>query len=169
MRPTPEMTVTTPTDTAIVFTRRFRAPRALVFDAFTQPEWLRRWMIGPDGWSMSVCEVDLTPGGRFRYVWSRPGRADMGMGGTFVAIDPPGRIVHREVFDADWTGGETTVTTVLEERGGETVMTLTVEYSSRQARDGALATGMTSGMEMSYGRLDGLLGGEPAPPSGASR
>lgn len=157
MRPTPEMTVTTPTETSIVFTRVFHAPRALVFEAFTAPALLCRWMIGPDGWSMSVCEVDLRPGGRFRYVWKKPGGTEMGMGGTFLEVDPPGRIVHRELFDADWTGGETTVTTVLDEREGVTHMTLTVEYSSRAARDGALATGMTSGMETSYARLDGLL------------
>ena len=111
----------------------------------------------PDADKLSVCEVDLRPGGRFRYVWSRPGRTDMGMGGTFVTIEPPERIVHRELFDADWTGGETTVTTVLDERDGITRMTLTVEYSSRAARDGALATGMTSGMDTSYARLDGML------------
>lgn len=157
MRPTPEMTVTTPTETSIVFTRDFHAPRALVFQAFTTPELLRRWMVGPDGWSMPVCEVDLRPGGRFRYVWKKASGTEMGMGGTFVAVEPPGRIVHRELFDADWTGGETTVTTVLEERDGQTRMTLTVEYSSRAARDGALATGMTSGMETSYARLDGML------------
>lgn len=157
MRPTPEMTVTTPTETSIVFTRNFHAPRALVFQAFTTPELLRRWMVGPDGWSMPVCEVDLRPGGRFRYVWKKASGTEMGMGGTFVAVEPPERIVHRELFDADWTGGETTVTTVLEERDGLTRMTLTVEYSSRAARDGALATGMTSGMETSYARLDGML------------
>jgi uncharacterized protein YndB with AHSA1/START domain len=151
------MTVTTPTETSIVFTRDFHAPRALVFQAFTTPELLRRWMVGPDGWSMPVCEVDLRPGGRFRYVWKKASGTEMGMGGTFVAVEPPERIVHRELFDADWTGGETTVTTVLEERDGLTRMTLTVEYSSRTARDGALATGMTSGMETSYARLDGML------------
>lgn len=157
MRPDATMTVTTPTDTSLVFTRTFAAPRALVFDAFTTPALLRRWMIGPEGWRMSVCEVDLVPGGRFRYVWSKHGAADMGMGGTFVEIDPPGRIVHRELFDEDWTGGETLVTTVLDERDGLTHMTLTVEYATREARDGALATGMTGGMEMSYARLDGIL------------
>lgn len=151
------LSVSTPTPTTVVVTRDFHAPRPLVWDAFTRPDLLRRWMIGPDGWTMSVCEMDFVPGGRFRYVWSKPGADDMGMGGAYVAIEPPARIVHREIFDADWTGGETTVTTAFEERSGVTRMTLTVEYSSTAARDGALAIGMTAGMEMSYARLDGLL------------
>lgn len=151
------LAIATPTPTSIVATREFRAPRPLVWDAFTRPELLRRWMIGPDGWTMTVCEVDLVPGGRFRYVWSKPGADDLAMGGTFVTIDPPVRIVHREVFDVDWTGGETTVSTAFDEQGGVTRMTLTIEYSSTSARDGALAIGMTKGMEMSYARLDAML------------
>ncbi len=151
------LSVATPTPTSIVVTREFHAPRPLVWDAFTRPDLLRRWMIGPDGWTMSVCEIDFRPGGRFRYVWSKPGAADMGMGGTFVRIDPPERIVHREVFDEDWTGGETTVTTTFDQRAGVTLMTLSVEYATTAARDGALAVGMTMGMEMSYARLDGIL------------
>ena len=151
------LSVATPTPTSIVVTREFHAPRPLVWDAFTRPDLLRRWMIGPDGWTMSVCEIDFVPGGRFRYVWSKPGAADMGMGGTFVTIEPPERIVHREVFDEDWTGGETTVTTTFDQRAGVTLMTLSVEYATTAARDGALAVGMTTGMEMSYARLDGIL------------
>jgi uncharacterized protein YndB with AHSA1/START domain len=152
------MTLTTPSDREICFTRTFKAPRALVFDAFTRPDLLARWMIGPDGWSMSVCEVDLRPGGRFRYVWTKAGGKEMGMGGTFVEITPPERIVHVELFDEDWTGGETRVTTELVEQDGVTRMSLTVRYASQAARDGALQSGMTSGMEMSYARLDRLLG-----------
>lgn len=151
------MTVTTPSDREICFTRTFRAPRTLVFDTFTRPEWLQRWMIGPEGWSMSVCDVDLRPGGTFRYVWTKPGGQEMGMGGTFIEIAPPERLVHDELFDADWTGGRTRVTTELAEQDGVTRMTMTVVYSSRAARDGALHSGMTSGMEMSYARLDVLL------------
>ncbi|MCC6988791.1 MAG: SRPBCC family protein [Acidobacteria bacterium] len=148
------MTVTTPSECEVRFTRHFKAPRALVFETFTQPEWLRRWLIGPDGWALTVCEVDLIPGGRFRYVWTKPDGKAMGMGGRFVEVTPPSRLVHVEVFDQDWTGGETTVTTDLAEHDGMTEMTMTVVYSSTTARDRALATGMTSGMEMSYARLD---------------
>lgn len=157
MSPAATMTVSTPSDREVRFTRTFKAPRALVFDTFTKPELLARWMIGPDGWTMSVCEVDLRPGGRFRYVWTKPGGKEMGMGGTFVEVTPPSRIVHVEVFDDDWTGGETRVTTELTEAGGVTTMSMTVAYSSMAARDGALQSGMTSGMEMSYARLDQML------------
>lgn len=159
MRPATTLTVDQPTDTSLVFTRRFKAPPALVFEALTTPALLRRWMTGPDGWAMSVCDVDLRVGGRFRYVLSKAGTPDMGLGGTFVEVDRPHRIVHRELFDQDWTGGETLVTTELRADAGGTVMTLTVEYSSREARDGALAVGMTTGMEMSYANLDEVLAG----------
>lgn len=151
------MTVTTPSDHELRITRLLKAPRQLVFDAFTRPALLAQWMIGPDGWTMSVCDVDLRPGGTFRYVWTKAGGKEMGMGGTFVEITPPSRIVHVEVFDEDWTGGETRVTTEFVERDGATEMVLTVRYASTAARDGALASGMTSGMEMSYARLDALL------------
>ncbi len=157
MTPSATMTRSTPSDREVRFTRTFKAPRALVFETFTKPDLLARWMIGRDGWSMSVCEVDLTPGGRFRYVWTKPGGKEMGMGGTFVEVTPPSRIVHVEVFDEDWTGGETRVTTELTESSGVTTMSLTVAYTSMAARDGALQSGMTSGMEMSYERLDALL------------
>lgn len=157
MSSTPTMTLARPTDRDLTITRRFKAPRALVFDTFTKPEWLAQWLIGPDGWSLTVCDVDLRPGGRFRYVWTKPSGKEMGMGGTFVEVTPPSRIVHVEVFDEDWTGGETTVTTELAEADGVTTMTMTVRYSSEAAREAALTTGMTSGMEMSYARLDALL------------
>ena len=157
MRPDATMTVDQPTETSLVFTRRFKAPPPLVFEAFTTPALLRRWMIGPDGWAMTVCEVDLRVGGAFRYVWAKTGQADMGMGGTFLEIDRPVRIVHRELFDADWTGGQTTVTTTFAADSGGTIMRLTVEYASREGRDGALASGMTMGMEMGYSRLDEIL------------
>lgn len=151
------MTLTTPSDDDVRFTRTFKAPRALVFRTFTEPDLLKQWLIGPDGWSLSVCDVDLRVGGTFRYVWTKPNGKSMGMGGRFLAIDPPARIEHVEVFDEDWTGGEATVTTDLAERAGVTEMTMTVRYVSKAARDGALATGMTSGMELSYARLDALL------------
>jgi len=157
MSSTPTMTLARPTDRDLTITRTFKAPRALVFDTFTKPEWLARWLIGPDGWSLTVCDVDLRPGGRFRYVWTKPSGKEMGMGGTFTEVTPPSRIVHVEVFDEDWTGGETTVTTELAEADGVTTMTMTVRYSSEAAREAALTTGMTSGMEMSYARLDALL------------
>ncbi len=152
-----KLTLATPSDCEIVMTRRFDAPRALVFEALTKPELLKRWMHGPEDWSLPVCEIDLRVGGEFRYVWRGPDGAEMGMGGVFREIEPPARIVNTELFDEDWTGGETLVTTELEERNGRTTLTTTVVYTSQAARDGALKSGMEQGLGESYDRLDGLL------------
>ena len=112
--------VTTPSDREVRVTRRFDAPRRLLFQALTTPELLKRWMLGPDGWALAVCTIDLRVGGAFRYVWRKPNGREMGMGGVYRAIEPPARIVHTELFDDDWTGGETEVTTTLAERDGAT-------------------------------------------------
>ena len=149
--------VTTPSDTEARITRAFTAPRPLVFRAFTSPELLPRWMLGPPGFTMPVCEVDLRVGGRFRYVWRKPSGTEMGMGGRFVEVTPPVRLVHVEIFDEDWTGGETQVTTDFDEADGVTTVTMTVRYASKAARDGALATGMTTGMSASFLQLEQLL------------
>ncbi len=149
--------VTTPSDTESRITRSFNAPRHLVFQAFTTPALLTRWMLGPPGFTMPVCEIDLRPGGRFRYVWRKPSGSEMGMGGRFVDVVPPARIVHVEIFDEDWTGGETRVTTEFGERDGVTTVTMTVLYATKDGRDGALATGMTTGMSAGYLALDALL------------
>ena len=158
--------VTTPTETEIRMVRRFHAPRERVFQAVTDPRLLRKWLSGPPGWWLANCEIDLREGGRFRYLWEGPEGAEMGMGGTFLEIDRPNRIVHTELFDEDWTDGETKVTTTLTEEAGTTTLTLTVRYSSEEARDAALETGVTEGISMSYDRLAELLGtGAPADPS----
>jgi uncharacterized protein YndB with AHSA1/START domain len=150
--------LTTPTDREVVVTRSFEAPRERVFDAWTRPELLSRWLLGPPGWTMPVCEIDLRVGGAFRIVWRGPGGIEMGMGGVYREIAPPMRLVHTELFDVDWTGGETLVTTVLAERdGGGTSVTVTVLYASREARDAALRTGMERGMAASYDRLAEML------------
>jgi uncharacterized protein YndB with AHSA1/START domain len=120
-------------------------------------------MLGPPGWTMPVCEIDLRVGGAFRYVWRDQDGNDMGMGGVYREIVPPERVVHNETFDEDWTGGETLVTTLLTEEAGKTTVAITVLYASREARDGALSTGMPEGMAMGYDRLAELLvemGGE---------
>jgi uncharacterized protein YndB with AHSA1/START domain len=144
-------------DLEVTFTRVFHAPRRLVFAAHTQPELIRQWLLGPPGWTMPVCEVDLRVAGKFRYVWRNEQGHDMGMGGIYREIVAPERIVHSELFDEDWTGGETLCTTEFSESGGKTTMRLTVRYASAAARDAALKTGMTDGMEMGYERLDELL------------
>jgi uncharacterized protein YndB with AHSA1/START domain len=159
MKNTGNVTVTTPGDREIVMTRVFDAPRHLVFDALTRPELLKRWMSGPPGWSMVVCEIDLKVGGAYRYVWRGPEGAEMGMGGVHREIVPPERIVCTQLFDEDWTGGEAVGTLVLTERDGKTTLTNTVLYSSREARDAVLKTPMEQGVAAGYDRLAELLAG----------
>ena len=161
MTKTAPVKVTTPSDREVAVTRVFAAPRSMVFDAHTKPDLVRRWLLGPPGWTMPVCEIDLRVGGKYRYEWEHEssGRR-MGVAGTFTEIVRPARIVITQLFDEDWTGGETVVTTDLIEEKGKTTLTTTVRYSSLQARDAALKTGMTTGMEAGYERLDHLLTGE---------
>jgi uncharacterized protein YndB with AHSA1/START domain len=150
--------LTAPGEREIVMTRGFDAPRQLVFDAHTKPELIKRWLLGPPGWSMPVCEIDLRVGGTYRYVWrhDRNGN-EMGMGGLYREIVAPERIVHTERFDEAWYPGEALNTLVLVEKGGRTTLTQTVRYESREARDAVLKSGMESGVAASYERLADLL------------
>ncbi len=147
-----------PSDREIVITRSFDAPREMVWDCHTKPALVRRWLLGPPGWELPVCEIDLRVGGKYRYEWEDKSRGvKMGMGGTFTAVKRPEHVGSKEKFDDDWTGGETNVSQVFTEKNGKTTLTLTILYASKQARDGAAATGMTDGMEHGYQRLDELL------------
>jgi uncharacterized protein YndB with AHSA1/START domain len=150
------LVITTPTEREVVITRKFDASRQMIWDCHTRPELVRRWLLGPPGWEMPVCSIDLKVGGRYRYEWRNADGRTMGMGGVFREIDAPARLVANELFDDDWTGGETRVTQVFTEERGSTRLTLTVLYTSQEARDGAVRTGMTEGMEAGYERLEEL-------------
>ena len=155
--------LTTPSDREIAMTRVFDAPRQLVFDAHTKPDLVRQWLLGPPGWSMPVCEMDVWVGGKYRYVWrhDREG-TEMGMGGVYREIVAPERIVNTEKFDESWYPGEAVDTLVLVEQRGKTTLTLTVRYESWEARDAVLKSGMESGVAASYDRLAELLASTPA-------
>lgn len=157
---TSTLSVTMPSDVEVRVTRVFDAPRRLVFQALTTPAILQRWMHGPNGWTLAVCEVDLRVGGAFRYVWRKASGRELAAGGVFRAVDPPERLVHTELFDDDWTGGEAEVTTALDERDGVTTMTVTMRYASQAGRDAALSTNFTAGMEASYDTLATVLAGD---------
>lgn len=152
-----ELEVTTPSDREIAMTRIFDAPRDLVFDCWTIPALLKRWMTGPDGWSFAVCEIELSVGGRYRFVWRHDDGRDMGMSGTYREILRPERIVSVEIFDVDWTEGEARSTLVLTEKDGRTTSVNTMLYSSKKARDGAIGVGMAKGVAAGYDRLDDVL------------
>jgi uncharacterized protein YndB with AHSA1/START domain len=150
--------VTTPSDREIAMTRVFDAPRRLVFDALTKPELVRQWLLGPPGWSMPICEIDLRVGGKYRYVWRRDSDGtDMGMGGVYREIVAPERIVATEKFDDAWYSGAAVGTAVLVEQGGKTTLTQTVLYESRETRDTVLKSPMEKGVAASYDRLAGVL------------
>ena len=147
-------TFTTPSDTEVVVTRVVDAPRGLVFDAWTNPEHLPHWLV-PRDWNMPVCEIDLRPGGAYRWVWRREDGTEMSITGEYREIDPPDRLVSTESWSGDWP--ETVNTLVLSEEDGRTTMTMTIRYPSRQARDAAMQTGMKDGLTEGFARLDGHL------------
>jgi len=161
MMNTGTMTLVTCGDREIVITRVFDAPRRLVWDAMTKPELLKRWLTGPPGWSMPVCEVDLKVGGAYRYVWRGPDGTEMGMGGVHREVVPPERIVCTQLFDQDWTSGEAVGTLVLNEKDGKTTLTNTILYTTKEARESVLKTPMEQGMAMGYDKLAALLATMP--------
>jgi uncharacterized protein YndB with AHSA1/START domain len=145
--------VTTPGDREIVMTRAFSAPRRLVFDCYTKPELITRWLTGPDGWMFATCDNDLTVGGTFNWVWRNTNGFEMGIHGVYREIVRPERIVRTEVFGDK----ETLATVILSETSGKTTVTTTLLYPSREARDATIKSGMTKGVSASYDRLDDML------------
>jgi uncharacterized protein YndB with AHSA1/START domain len=148
-------TYDTPNETDVVITRVFDAPRSVVFDAHTKPEHLRNWLLGPAGWTMPICELDLRAGGAWRYVWRRSDGTEMAMGGTVREVVVPERMVTTERWGPEWP--ETINTVTFAESNGKTVVKLTIRYPSKEAREQALQTGMKDGIEQSYMRLDELV------------
>ena len=119
-------TFTTPSEREFAITRVFDAPRKSVFEAWTHPKHIPHWMLGPDGWTMPVCEVDLRPGGSWHFVWRRADGTEMGMTGEYREIARPERLVSTERWGGEWP--ETLNTVSLRAEGGKTEVTLTVLY-----------------------------------------
>lgn len=166
MNPTPPsgLQVSTPTDTTIVLTRTFNAPRRLVWEAFFTPDKMRRWMLPPPGWTLTVCECEARVGGALRLAW-KSAEADpaMTLQGVFTEVALHERAVHTEkMVWGGWEGSGQVVGSQLEkhefaERGSVTTMRITQTYDSKEARDGAVASGMEQGMEAGYEQLDAML------------
>jgi uncharacterized protein YndB with AHSA1/START domain len=152
--------ISTPSDTTIVLTRAFNAPRRLVWEAMFTPDKMRRWMLPPPGWTMTVCECDVRVGGALRLAWkSEDADPVMTLDGVFTEAVPHERMVHTETMRL---GSGETVGTLLEthefsEKSGVTTMRITQAYDSKDARDGAIASGMDEGMEAGYKQLDAML------------
>jgi uncharacterized protein YndB with AHSA1/START domain len=152
----PPLSVTLPSDREIEVTRQFQAPADLVFDCWTVPALIRRWL-GFGDWEFVTCEFDARVGGKWRFVTRGPDGFEMASGGTVLEITRPRWIRMTELYDMDWTGGETLVTNRITEAAGVTTSVITILYSSTEARDGARATPMAEGMEAGFKRLDDLL------------
>lgn len=148
-------------DTHVRITRAFEAPRSLIWRAHTEPELMKRWLLGPDGWVMTACELDPTPGASYRYAWApvegQPGEP-FGFEGETVVVDPQRRMVSTErMSGTDFPGTVNDLS--LDEVDGVTLLTLYITYADMAQRDMILATGMTDGMEASYARLESELVG----------
>ena len=159
--------ITLPSDREVKVTRSFKAARPLVYRAYTEPALVQRWLLGPPGWSMPVCEMDVRVGGRYRWRWRNDQDAsEFGFVGTFREVQPPLRLVHTEAYDPGSLGdgfpqNDALVTVTFSEDSGFTTVTTLIDFGSKEARDAAMATGMTDGMEQSYQLLDGLLSEQP--------
>jgi uncharacterized protein YndB with AHSA1/START domain len=152
--------ISTPTDTTIVLTRTFDAPRRLVWAAMLTPDKMRRWMLPPPGWIMTLCECEPRVGGALRLAWKNE-EADpvMTLQGVFTEVVPQERIVHTETMalGSGQTIGKLVETHEFAEKDGVTTLRITQSYDSKDARDEALASGMDQGMEAGYRQLDAVL------------
>lgn len=156
--------VTLPSDREVRVTRQFNTSRQLVYDAHTKPELVRRWQTGYPGWEMSVCDMDVRVGGKYRWQWkNREDGKQFGFYGAFTDVNAPSRLVHDQYFDPGEmeysmpVGDPCIVSLSLSEQNGVTTLVCTLKFVSKQARDEAIATGMTDGMEYSYAQLDGVV------------
>ena len=149
-------TVSYPSDTELVITREFPAPRELVFAAITQPEHVRQWYgMSEDG--MLVCDIDFRVGGKWHYVLAGvPGTEDHSFSGEYLEIDAPSRVVSTEGYD-NLPGASYVVTVTLDEADGVTTLRSHLQYPSQAVRDGHVGSGMEYGMNISYNRLEALL------------
>ena len=155
--------VTTPSDREIQLTRLFDAPRHLVFEALTKPEHITQWWgrLG-EGYSVPECEIDLRPGGAWRFVNRTPKGTLAVFYGVFREIAPPARMVYTEIFEPFPDVGSV-VTAVLTEEDGKTRLTLTALYPSLEVRDSVLESGMEDGAAVSYDRLEEVATGLQGP------
>jgi uncharacterized protein YndB with AHSA1/START domain len=147
--------ITTPSDREIRMTRDFAAPPELVFDAHTVPALIKRWY-GPPGWELLVCEIDLRPGGTWRFIGRQPGDREIGQYGVIREVTRPDLLIQTENWE-DWNPGEVLVTTSFTPIPSGTQLTVTTLFPSKEVRDQLIAYGMSDGAEASYAKLDALL------------
>jgi uncharacterized protein YndB with AHSA1/START domain len=151
------LTVTLPSDREIALTRVFDAPRRLVFEACTKPQHLARWW-GPHGSTLIVCEMDLRPGGAWRFVLRGPDGQEHPFKGVYREIVPPERVVQTFIYDVEGIRDHEAIETLtLDEQDGRTTLRVVVLHQTKEARDGHIQSGMEAGAGQSYDRLAELL------------
>jgi uncharacterized protein YndB with AHSA1/START domain len=148
-------TLTLPSDREILITRVFDAPRALVFETMNRPEHMKRWW-GPRGYELTVCEIDLRPGGAYRFVQRTADGQEFAFRGEYREVVPPERVVTTFEFEG-MPGHISLVTVILDEQDGKTLMTETMLFDTADDRDGMIQSGMESGMRESLDQLAELL------------
>jgi uncharacterized protein YndB with AHSA1/START domain len=151
-----KMTLNTEGDKHIVVTRRFAAPPEAVYRAHTEPELIKKWLLGPEGWTMPVCVSEPRPGGKIRYEWANAKGGGFYLTGEYLELRPFGRIVHVERMHLPDATPDNHVETRFDPDGTGTLMTLRMTLPNAETRAAMLKTGMERGMEASYARLDGL-------------
>lgn len=152
-----KMTLKTEGDRHVVVTRRFAAPPEMVYRAHTDPALIKKWMLGPEGWTMPVCINDAKPGGKIRYEWSDGNGGGFYLTGEFVELEPFKRIVHVERMHLPEATPDNRVETRFEPDGKGTLMTMRMTLPDGETRTRMLATGMEHGMEASYARLESIM------------
>ena len=146
--------LTLPTDTQILITREFDAPKHLVYKAWTTPELIERWWSGDRGEVTSV-EIDLRVGGSWRYVMVANGGFEVAFHGQYRAIEPNDRVVTTEVFEGvPETDGDVVCTYTFTEKDGCTTLTLLVDHPSKEIRDMVIDSGMEGGMQEAMDHLE---------------
>lgn len=142
-------------DTEIVITRAFNAPRELVFEAMTKPEHVSKWY-GCATMTVVSAEIDLRVGGKWRYLVRMPDGSEHGFSGAYIEIVPPSRIVSTESYEPIGPGHEMIATLTLEDKNGKTILRNKLTYKNKADRDGHLQSGMERGMNETFDRLDEL-------------
>ena len=146
-------------DTHVVVRRVIRGSLAQVWRAHHEPELVRRWMLGPEGWTMPVCDVGQQVGDNYRYEWEKEdGSARFGFVGKVLEQEPPWRAVTTERMIGMEPPGTINELVLRPAPGSHTALELTITYATREMRDAVLASGMVDGMEASYERLESVLG-----------
>jgi uncharacterized protein YndB with AHSA1/START domain len=153
----PKLTLQTEGDTHVVVTRRFAASPEAVYRAHTEPAIVQKWMLGPEGWTMPVCQSDLRVGGKIRYEWANGKGHGFYLTGEYVALEPFRRIVHVERMHLPDPTPDNHIETTFEPDGNGTLMTMRMTLPDAQTRAAMLATGMERGMEASYVRLETII------------